>query len=82
MSKNESMKALNDAVQELETARETARVKLHLLSMDARNTWDGMEAKFLELKQNVENQGEKVAEASASAARDLARSIRKLVDQV
>ena len=46
MSKNESQKALEDAKGELAAARETARLKLHLLSLDARRAWDELEGKF------------------------------------
>ena len=82
MSKNESTKALDDAKQELEAAREAARLKVHLLSMDARRTWDDLEKKFHAVQKDLGERGEKVGEASATAARELARSIRKFVEKL
>src|SRR6185436_5551440 len=41
----ESKKAMNEAVEELEAAREAARLKLHLFSMDARRALEGLEEK-------------------------------------
>jgi hypothetical protein len=80
MSNKESKKALSDAVEELDAARDAAQLKVHLLSMDARRTWDQLEDSFSSLKENLAREGEKVAEASAVAARDLARSIRRFVE--
>lgn len=81
MLTKESQKALTDAKAELDAAREAARLKLHLLSMDARRAWDELEGKIEEVHQNLEERSEKATEASASAARDLARSIRKFVEK-
>jgi hypothetical protein len=81
MLKKESQDALKDAKEELEAAREVARLKLHLLSMDARRTWDELEGKIQELQGKLGERGEKATEVSAVAARDLARSIRKFVEK-
>jgi vacuolar-type H+-ATPase subunit H len=81
MSKNESLKALEDAKQELEAAREVARLKLHLFSMDARRTWDDLEGKFQAFQEDLGKRGEEVGQASAETARDLARSIRTFVEK-
>ena len=81
MATKESTKVLTEAVGELDAAREAAKLKMHLLSMDARNTWDELEGNFLSLKQTLAQQGEKATESSAAAARDLARSLRKFVEK-
>jgi len=81
MATKESTKALSEAVGELDAAREAAKLKLHLLSMDARRTWDEIEDSFLSLKQSLAQQSEKTAESSAVAARELARSLRKFVEK-
>ena len=81
MSKNESQKALEDAKGELAAARETARLKLHLLSLDARRAWDELEGKFQSFQEDLGKASEEVTETSATAARDLARSIRKFVEK-
>jgi vacuolar-type H+-ATPase subunit H len=81
MTKKESKKALHDAVVELEAAREAARLKLHLFSMDAKRTFEDLEDRAKELQNKLTEESEKVAESSAVAARDLARSIRKFVEK-
>jgi hypothetical protein len=81
MATKESSKALSQAVDELDAARDAAKLKLHLLSMDARRTWDEVEGSFASLKKSLAQQGEKAAESSAVAARDLARSLRKLLEE-
>jgi hypothetical protein len=81
MDTRESSKALSQAVSELDATREAAKLKVHLLSMDARRTWDEVEGSFLSLKKSLAQQGEKAAESSATAARDLARSLRKFVEE-
>jgi hypothetical protein len=81
MSKNEPLNTLEDARDELGAARELARLKLHLLSMDARRTWDELEGKFQSLQEDLGKQGEELGQTSATAARDLARSIRKFVEK-
>jgi len=78
--KSESSDALKEAADELGAARDAARLKLHLLSMDARKTWDELESRVQAVQQELSGEGEKVAAASATAARDLARSIRKFVE--
>jgi hypothetical protein len=81
MSKDESQKVLEDAKRELEAAREVARLKVHLLSMDARRTWDELNGRVESLQKDLGKHGEEVGQASAAAARDLARSLRKFVEK-
>jgi hypothetical protein len=81
MSKNESLTALDEAKQELEAAHEVARLKLHLLSMDARHAWDDLEGKFQALQDDIGKRSEELGQASAEAARDLAGSIRKFLEK-
>lgn len=76
----ETSEALKEAVEELDAARETARLKLHLLSLDAKRAWSEVEAQFRETQKALGEQGEHAAEMSAKAARDLARSIRKFLE--
>ncbi|HVU04332.1 MAG TPA: hypothetical protein VHE30_21385 [Polyangiaceae bacterium] len=81
MSTKESQKALKEAIEELSAARETAKLKAHLFSLDAKRAWEDLEREFTDLRQKIEAQGEQVVETSAASARDLARSIRKLVEK-
>ena len=80
MSK-ESKKALTEAVEELEAAREAARLRFHLFSMDARRALEGLEDKAKEFHALLVEESEKTTEASAGRARDLARAIRKFAEK-
>ena len=80
MSK-ESTKALNEAVEELEAAREAARLRLHLFSLDARRALEGLEDKAKEFHALLVGESERTADASAEMARDLARAIRKFAQK-
>ncbi len=77
----ETSEALKEAVEELDAAREAARLKLHLLSLDAKKAWTDVEARFRETQKALGGQGEHAAEVSAKAVRDLARSIRKFLEE-
>jgi hypothetical protein len=80
MSK-ESKRALNEAVEELEAAREAARLRLHLFSMDARRAIEGLEDKAKEFHALLVEEKERTSESSAEMARDLARAIRKFAEK-
>jgi hypothetical protein len=77
----ETSEALKETVEELNAARETVRLKLHLLSLDAKEAWKEVEARFQETENALGGRGEQAAELAASAARDLARSIRKFLEK-
>ncbi len=78
---NGSMKTLNEAVSELDGARNAARVKLEVLSIQARRALGDLEVKTQALQRKVTKRAEKVTAASANAALDVARSIRKFVEK-
>jgi len=78
---NEANKALKEAVEELNAAREAVRLKLHLLSLDAKEAWNEVETRLQETESALGGQSERAAEVAASAASDLARSIRKFAEK-
>ena len=81
MTNTETTKALDEAVRELEAAREAARLKVRLLSMDTQRAWHDLEGKIEALTFNLKQRSEKAAESSAVAARDLARSVRQFIQK-
>ena len=81
MAMNASIKTLNNAVSELDAARNAARVKLEVMSISARRALGDLEMKAQVLQKKALVQAEKASEASAKAALDLARTIRKFVEK-
>ena len=71
---------LTQPIQTLNSAREQIRLSLHLLSMDARQKWDELEAKILTLENKLGQEAENLSEATAGAAIDLSGSVKDFVD--
>jgi CBS domain-containing protein len=69
----------NDLLRELAAARDEARVKLHLLSLDARDRWHEVEAKIDAFEHGLDRKGEAIGGWANSAARDLTQLIRAFV---
>jgi hypothetical protein len=71
---------LSHPLQSLTAAREQIRLSLHLLNLDARQKWDELEAKILNLESKIGQEAESLSEATASAAIDLSGSVKDFVD--
>lgn len=56
----------------LAALRDETKLQLHLLSLDARKTWNELEKEILALEERSERDGEKATEALKDAARGLA----------
>ena len=67
-------------IQTLNSAREQIRLSLHLLTMDARQKWDELEAQILHLEGKLGQEAESLSDATANAAIDLSGSVRAFVD--
>jgi hypothetical protein len=65
----------------LTTARDQARLSLHLLSLDARQKWDEFEGKILSLESKIGLEAEGLSDATANAAIELSESVKHFVDQ-
>lgn len=63
----------------LATARDRARVQLHLLSLDAREDWRELESKLDTLQSKVERDGEKLTESAINKARELTHAVKELL---
>jgi hypothetical protein len=70
----------NEALKELALVRDEARLRWHLLSMDARKRWQELEDKVESLEQSLRRRGEKANEAVLTAARDLSKTARDFLN--
>jgi predicted transcriptional regulator len=69
------MSIKNEVLAELATARDEARLRAHLLSMDARERWRALEVELESLERNLTQTGERASESAVASARDLVRSV-------
>lgn len=81
MAHKPASQSLKEALVDLEAARDQARLKLHLWSMDAQTKWKQLESKVQSFQQSAETEAERITDESAAKARELARTVRKFVEQ-
>jgi len=77
--KNDVKQVKNQALSQLASMRDEARVRLHLLSLDARTRWDELEATFLTLEQRANQEGEKASEVLNENVNKLSRSFADFI---
>ena len=77
--KNDVRQVKNQALNQLASVRDEARVRLHLLSLDARKRWDELEAAFMTLEQRAHQEGEKASEALNDNVNKLSRSFADFI---
>jgi BMFP domain-containing protein YqiC len=68
----------------LNTAREEARMRLHLFSLDARQKWSELEEKLFALENKLQSGAEGAAsglEAAAKKVRELTDATRQLINE-
>jgi hypothetical protein len=70
----------SSALDALTAAREQVRLELHLLSADARQKWDVIEAKILDLEGKAGDRAQTIADAVATSAMQLSDSVKSFVD--
>jgi CBS domain-containing protein len=68
--------SIQHALRELISARDEVRLRMHLLSLEARQRWGELESKLLFFQDQVSDGGERMADAASAKARELTRSIR------
>lgn len=71
---------LTHPLETLNSAREQVRLSLHLLNLEARQKWDELEAKILNIENKIGQEAESLSESTASAAIDLSGSVREFVN--
>jgi len=69
------MSIKNDALTELATVRDEARLQAHLLSMDARERWAALEVELDALERKLTQTGERATESAIASARALAQVV-------
>lgn len=72
---------VRQALDDLSAARESARVQLKLLSMEARERKDDLQTNFESLEQDIEQNLESALEAATRRARDLAKGVQDFLVQ-
>lgn len=77
--KSEVRNVKDHALSQLTTIRDEARVKLHLLSLDARKRWDELETSFTALEQHVNYEGDKVSDSLNENVNKLSRSFAEFI---
>jgi hypothetical protein len=74
------MTNLEQALDSLTRTRDTVRLELHLLSMDARTKWDALESRILAVEGKVGAQAEIASDATVSVATELSDAVKEFVD--
>jgi hypothetical protein len=67
--------ALTEILDNLTRARDEARVRAHLLSMEARERWSELETKIEDIQDSAKVRGE----SSLEEAKELARTVEEFV---
>jgi CBS domain-containing protein len=73
------MTSKKDILTEVTAARDEARVRLHLLSMAAKERWYELEAQLDNVEHRLHSSGDKVSEAILQGARELTQSALRLL---
>jgi CBS domain-containing protein len=74
------MTSKKDILTEVTAARDEARLRLHLLSMEAKERWYELEAQLDNVEHRLHSSGDKVSEAMLQRARELTRSALRLLE--
>lgn len=69
---------LNDLAQ----MRDEIRVKLHLAGLEAKDVWNDLEPKLDKLERDAAAEGENIADATLTLAKNLKDAVRKFRDQL
>lgn len=77
--KNEVISARQKALQGLLLARDEAKLRLHLLSLEARQRWDEIEPAIVAIEQRAAQEGERASEALNEKIRQMGQQLRELV---
>jgi CBS domain-containing protein len=76
---DEVRQATRQAVQQLGTLRDQARLQFHLFSRDAQQRWTELESEIATLEERASRDGEKAAETLKETAHGLSRTLTELV---
>jgi len=76
---NDVRQVKNQALNQLASMRDEAKLRLHLLSLDARKRWDELEAAFMSLEQRGNQEGGKASEAFNENVNKLSRAFADFI---
>ena len=65
---------------ELASARDMARLELHLLTMDARKRWSALEPRLREWEQNLDQSGDTVTDALSQGVQHVTHAVSEFFD--
>jgi CBS domain-containing protein len=74
--------SIQQLIQALQAARDTARMRLHLLSLDAKERFSEIEGKVQDLEQRLQTGGEKAAAGASAAVDELTHAVVEFVRTV
>lgn len=80
--KGKAREQLEDVRNEMGKLADEIRLKIHLASMDAKDTWHRLEPKLHELEQRAERATEKVGHEIQEMAQDLRSRLRRLREEI
>jgi hypothetical protein len=80
--RTESKNEFDRSVDLMRTLRDEVRVKLHLAGMDARDEWNRLEPRLVELERTADKYADKYTAATEVAIRDAIASLKKLRDAI
>jgi predicted transcriptional regulator len=70
------MTTKREALAELSTLRDEARVRAHLFGMEARERWSGLEGALLRIEHHLDQSAETLTEAVRNAGHEVFQSVR------
>jgi len=69
------MSIKDEALAELATVRDEARLHTHLLSMDAHKRWEALETELVSLERKLTQSGERATDSVLASTRELAQAV-------
>lgn len=78
---NKAKLSFDKAIDELTRARDEVKVGLHLLSMEAKEKWSGLESRLREIDDDLRVRGEAASEVSAEKVHEVAKTVREFVEK-
>ena len=78
---NTAKVSLEKALSEITRARDEVRVSVHLLSMEAKEKWNGLESRLREIDDDLRARGQEAGEQSAEKVHEVAKTVREFVDK-
>lgn len=74
-----SLRTPKDMLGALSAARNSARMRVHLLSLEARERWHELESRLDRLQARLEHDGERATESAAKLVKELTSSVKELL---